>query len=130
MSTWTNILDLVYPVGSVYVAYNSTTPATRFGGTWTAITGRFPYFDAGTGTGGANTVTLTVDQMPKHRHYSVDTQLLHNVSSGYNSTVPSSASSGSYTNSEGGFTTSYSGGGKAHNNMPAYQTLYAWRRTA
>lgn len=22
------------------------------------------------------------------------------------------------------------GGGAAHNNMPAYQTLYAWRRTA
>ena len=123
-------MDLVYPVGSVYVAYNSTTPATRFGGTWTAITGRFPYFNAGTGTGGANTVTLTVDQMPSHKHYSVDTQKLYNVSSGYESTVPSADVSGSYTNSNGGFGTSYTGGGKAHNNMPAYQTLYAWRRTA
>ena len=28
------------------------------------------------------------------------------------------------------FYTSENGGGGSHNNMPAYQTLYAWRRTA
>ena len=35
MSTWTNILDLVYPVGSIYQSVNSSSPASLFGGTWT-----------------------------------------------------------------------------------------------
>lgn len=41
MSTWTNILDLVYPVGSMYFSTSSTSPATLFGGTWTQVTSRF-----------------------------------------------------------------------------------------
>ena len=35
------LFDLVYPVGSVYMSTNSTSPATLFGGTWTKIAGRF-----------------------------------------------------------------------------------------
>lgn len=38
MSTWTNILDLVYPVGSLYQSVNSSSPASLFGGTWTRYT--------------------------------------------------------------------------------------------
>lgn len=38
MSTWTNILDLVYPVGSLYQSVNSSSPASLFGGTWTKYT--------------------------------------------------------------------------------------------
>lgn len=124
-------MDLVYPVGSVYVAYNSTTPATRFGGTWTAITGRFPYFNAGTGTGGANTVTLTVDQMPYHSHNSNDgANWGINVGAYGKGYIQhpgwTAADAGSWVEN----TDPWRGGGKAHNNMPAYQTLYAWRRTA
>ena len=31
------LLDLVYPVGSVYISVNSVSPATLFGGTWAAF---------------------------------------------------------------------------------------------
>lgn len=34
-----NFIDVVYPVGSVYININSTSPATLFGGTWQAISG-------------------------------------------------------------------------------------------
>lgn len=38
---WTELkpllLDLIYPVGSLYWSSNSTNPATLFGGTWTQI---------------------------------------------------------------------------------------------
>lgn len=44
-----------FPVGFVYSSMNSTSPASTFGGTWTAITGKFPYFNAGTSTGGSTT---------------------------------------------------------------------------
>ena len=57
-----------YPVGAIYISYYSTSPASLFGGTWLAITGRFPYFNAGTDTGGSNTHTLTEAEMPAHKH--------------------------------------------------------------
>ena len=126
-NTWTTLLDAVYPIGSVYSAYTSTSPATRFGGTWSAITGKFPYYNAGTGTGGSNTHTLTVAEMPEHSH-NWGTNWGWDVSEGTASGqyhVPAQSYGNAMMNNS-----NFIGGGSAHNNMPAYQTLYAWRRTA
>lgn len=67
-----NIFDSIYPVGSIYMSVQNTNPATLFGGTWTAIEGRFllgqnTTYTAGS-TGGAATVALTARQMPRHGH--------------------------------------------------------------
>ena len=114
-----------WPVGSVYSSYDPTSPAARFGGTWTAITGVFPYFNAGTATGGANMHTLTTAQLPKNKVYS---SVWINGSAGLDDALYTGAfSQGSeyvYIKE------TYIGNGQSHNNMPAYQTLYAWRRTA
>ena len=72
MATWVNLLDIIYPVGSIYQSTNSTSPASVVGGTWSAIGGRFllganSTYTAGSQDGAA-TVTLTVDQMPSHAH--------------------------------------------------------------
>lgn len=120
--TWEDLWKKIYPVGAVYISYVSTSPASLFGGEWTAITGRFPYFNAGTSTGGSNTHTLTLSQMPKHSH---------KVYGGWGS---GSADNGSFRadqNSPAHWwrATGDEGGNASHNNMPAYQTLYAWRRT-
>ena len=66
------LLNLVYPVGSIYLSSNNTNPGTLFGGTWTQIKDRFiltagDYYSNGA-TGGAATVTLTVSNMPSHSH--------------------------------------------------------------
>ena len=123
-----------YPVGAVYISYVSTSPASLFGGTWTPITGRFPYFNAGTDTGGSNTVTLTVAQMPSHSHYQ---QAQHGSTTEQLRMIQSNAGPGTSwfiavaSNSNGTRTSTASqGGGGSHSNMPAYQELYAWRRTA
>ena len=116
-----------YPVGSVYVSYTSTSPASRFGGTWTELKGVFPYFNHGTAPGGSNTHTLTVAQMPSHSH-------------GFQASVMIQRQNGDYMNATTAVnpywwldrqnSTNTTGGGSSHNNMPSYQTFYAWRRTA
>ena len=65
--------DLIYPVGSIYMSVNSTSPATLFGGTWEQLQNRF-LLGAGSSysngsTGGASTVSLNVNQMPSHQHW-------------------------------------------------------------
>ena len=119
------LLDNVFKVGYVWVSYTSTSPASIIGGTWTAITGRFPYFNAGTSVGGSNTHTLTVDQMPKHEH-GIRLDWFNYAGSG----IDDSYSSNTNAQLDAGGSTREAGGGGSHNNMPAYQTLYAWRRTA
>lgn len=144
--------DILYPVGSIYMSVNSTSPATIFGGTWTQITGRFLYCTTTSKTtGGANSVSytpagtntgtaITVDQMPSHNH---------RIPQGYTANGESISGDymqyGGWSGSVGG--ASYytqvknTGGGKTHthtftgtkatiNTMPAYFTVYCWYRTA
>lgn len=113
-----------YPVGAYYFSSSPTSPASLFGGTWTAITGRFLYMNAGTATGGSNTHTLTVGQMPSHSHTGNCYGYRNGSQYGWLSTQ--SGSNIAYNE----ITVGYAGGGESHNNMPAYQTVYAWRRTA
>lgn len=124
------LLANVFKVGYVWTSYVNESPQSILGGTWVEITGRFPYFNHGTGTGGANSVTLTVDQMPKHSHSA------GRSNTGSGSTQWGLENYGAYggevllTPLHGTSTSVTStGGGKSFNNMPAYQTLYAWRRT-
>lgn len=34
MLNFVNLLDIIYPVGSVYISFHSTSPAASVGGTW------------------------------------------------------------------------------------------------
>jgi len=66
------LLNLVYPVGAIYMSTNSTDPSLLFGGTWAQIQGKF-LLAADTGhtagsTGGAETVTLQTANLPAHTH--------------------------------------------------------------
>lgn len=39
MSNFVNLLDVVYPVGSIYLSMNSASPSSIIGGTWKQING-------------------------------------------------------------------------------------------
>ena len=86
--TKTNLLDFVYPVGSIYMSMNNTSPQTFLGGTWERIQDKFllsagSTYGAGT-TGGESTHTLTIGEMPSHTH----TQNSHNhTEQGHNHTL-------------------------------------------
>lgn len=139
--TLDKLFDLVYPVGSVYISTNSTSPATLFGGTWERLKGGFLYgavnsYGTGNGTGtSTNTHKLTINETPTHEH-----NVRYNGSSGYGVTISHAGSgykvlnipswewtvadiiSNLYTNPVGG------NAGHSHN-IP-YIAVFMWRRTA
>ena len=80
------ILDLIYPVGSIYMSMDSQNPTNKFGGKWEQIQGQFLLGVSSThavgSSGGAETAshihhtfsstsgshTLTIAEMPSHGH--------------------------------------------------------------
>lgn len=65
-------LDEIFPVHTILIRYDHTSPAELYGGTWTRIAGRFLYGvneESEIGyTGGSNTHKLTVAELPAHNH--------------------------------------------------------------
>lgn len=140
------VLDNVYPIGSIYMNVNSTNPGTLFGGTWEQIQGRFllgmsSSYPAGS-QGGEASHTLTTEEMPSHGHNPAN-------EAGYYGFITNSkkaftigdmgSQSGSgryYPYASAAFDisrntlTGTTGGGKSHNNMPPYLSIYIWKRTA
>lgn len=155
----TDIVEQVYPVGSLYISANSTDPAITYGGTWEQITDCFilaasevsaenPTYEGGD-TGGQATITLTEQNMPVHAH---DIP----YAGGGNTTITKKWSIGLMTarsqglvniiNVEGTGTaqdTTYpdlnqyycagtqdAGGNTPFNNLPPYLAVYVWKRIA
>lgn len=124
---WVSDSLRAYPVGSIYFAYNHTSPASLFGGTWVRITNAFLWATASSGTigqtGGESTHTLTVNEIPSHSHGRIYSDTVSEKKfPWFNSAVGSG--------DKVGYDYVMTGGGAAHNNMPPYIQVSAWRRTA
>ncbi len=142
MGALDDILNLVYPVGAIYMSVSSTNPSNLFGGTWVSWgSGRVPVgvdtsdtdFSTVGKTGGEKTHTLTVDEMPSHKHtrggsdpgwgsgfYGAITNVMMNVGTTTSNQLY-------FHNADD---TNNTGGGNAHNNLQPYITCYMWKRTA
>lgn len=128
------ILEAVYPVGSIYISVNKTSPQTLFGGTWEAIQGKFLLGQSNAhkagSTGGEENHTLTVGEMPKHTH------LMYSGNAGGPEQWKPDGGSYLVDSVTENKTTwwaplgmNYAGGGASHNNMPPYLAVYMWKRT-
>lgn len=132
--------DIAYPVGSIYLSVNNTSPAELFGGIWEQIKDRFllaagDTYTAG-GTGGEEQHKLKESEMPDHNHgilkgdpISSDTgnpNLIQAKPNFYYAWADPKIDNKYYWQSH----TSFTGGSKPHNNMPPYLTVYMWKRVA
>lgn len=131
-----NLIDLIYPIGSIYMSVTYFDPATIFGGTWERLMDRFllgsgAVYASGQ-TGGEASHTLTASEMPKHQH-----SIGYGNTGGY-VTLNSSNTKGSYLlqwSADKGYSAAdlvalEAGGGAAHNNMPPYLVVNMWKRIA
>lgn len=143
-TTKSELINLIYPVGSIYISVSSTSPATLFGGTWEQITGKFLLGSSDTytigSTGGEATHTLTIDEMPSHWHdqnewvYGSDNGKITYTNDWL---IPTSSRGvvgpfgvmrdRGWANGDN-YAVQATGGSQAHNNMPPYLAVYIWKR--
>lgn len=123
------IIDTIYPVGSIYITLNQTSPSKLFPGTyWKQIKNRFLLSASSTysalSVGGEATHTLTENEIPEHQH-----SIWYPNAGGEQSAAIGYPEAGSkntwYAEAS---KTSSAGGGQAHNNMPPYLAVYMWER--
>lgn len=137
-----SIVDIIYPVGSIYISMASDSPAKLFGGTWEKLEGRFllgsgsfnsntdmyygdlhessKVFTAGD-RGGQDFHKLTVSEMPKHSHqFNGHADSSPTGSGDYHVEYNGSIGNDQYIQS--------AGNDDPHNNMPPYLVVNMWRR--
>lgn len=152
-------VDSIYPVGSIYMSVNSTSPASLFGGTWEQLKDRFLLGAGNTygngSTGGYAATQAHTHSIPAlsgstngvgdHSHY-IPNVISPSGSGGgtYFESWPGGSNNRShYTNGAGAHshtvTTDASTSGsfgtgaasdKTDGNMPPYLVVYMWKRTA
>lgn len=156
-SKFTTLLD-VYPVGSIYMSVNSTSPATLFGGTWERLKDRFllaagSTYSAGS-TGGSSTMAHTHTISHTHNldsngyakltlHAAGGTSIRYRggtstwtanyrVTGGGGSGIDISINMTEGTELGGrtaGSSAANTGAASNDNNMPPYLAVYVWKRT-
>ena len=148
------ILNMIYPVGSIFMSATLSTPAqvaSVIGGTWVAWgAGRVPVgvdttqteFDTAEETGGEKTHTLTANELPNiHGEVAIrgygDSAMWGGTSTASGVFSFTSEWSGGYVfnNTTGLFPAKSGitldvGSDQAHNNLQPYITCYMYKRTA
>ena len=124
-----DILNAIYPIGVIVCGAKPTV------GIWEKVEGKFLLGSSSShpagNTGGEESHTLTIDEMPRHTHNLNPPVIVYGRASNN-----SMASFTSYTNDgwKGsdimGNPILSTGGNQAHNNMPPYLSVDMWRRIA
>lgn len=147
------IIDILWPVGSVYISTDASNPSNKFGGTWSQITGGFIYgttstsgtkgttgntgttTNTGKASGNTGSTTLTTSQIPSHSHTYYST-----TDSGNTTDFGLIFDTGqgrwtAYANQEKTTVSTGGGGGhthtlNSHQHTIPYIVCYVWKRTA
>lgn len=133
-----SFIDLFYPVGSYYeTSDTSFDPNVSWTGTWVEDSaGRVLVAkDSGTfatvgDTGGEETHTLILNEIPSHGHEVSRYNNTEGFSTAYGNPCTGWCLRSNLTGSQNDILTTNKGGGLAHNNLQPYVVVKRWHRTA
>ena len=120
-----NLLQAVYPVGSIYLSTVNTSPSSLIGGTWAQITNAALRASTSIGYTGADTHAIAINEMPAHQHISggcwdwICSQGFN--TGGYNIDY---VSNGGNANALSNYSTIIQGGGTSNVACPAFLQLF------
>ena len=123
------IIDLVYPIGAIYMSVNSTSPATLFGGTWVALQDRFLLGAGNTYSGGATGGSTS------HEHI-LPIGITSDNKMCFLRDYQTATGAGSYTTYyvngtyQDGTTIKYRYESSGKSSMPPYLAVFIWKRVA
>jgi len=141
----TSLVDLIYPLGAIYITTSAVSPSSIWAGTtWVAYGEGRTMIGHGAGagltdrptveaTGGAETHTLTKAEIPPHTHSEVrhndhkTTSVTHPGLNIYDATGYQTVDTGDGSVDVAGNAQLL---GQSHNNMQPYIVTYMWKRTA
>lgn len=130
-----SIFAKIYPVGSIYMSVNSTSPATLFGGTWTQLKDRF-LVGAGSSysngaTGGATTHSHGAGSLISDVHVDGSSVYVKQSSSTFEATHARYQEGGKTIEGKWGSNAAVVEGSTASaSSLPPYLAVYMWKRTA
>ena len=139
----TNILDTIFPIGSIVIKADNNNYSNWLGFTWErTLVGRVAVgidstqteFDTIGETGGSKTRQLTVPNLPPHNHaYGYSIKTFYGSGTGVN-TIPNVYTGGStsenYVQETGGTSGTSTASSQAFSIMNPYQVVAYWKRTA
>ena len=136
----TDLINTIYPIGSIYMSVSNTSPSILFGGTWEQIQDRFllasgdTYNNGSTG-GSADAVVVSHNHNIGNDDYYFVGKKIGDTAGTKRVTVPTSGSNYAYVSSAnasfGNFrATKDSGESGTGKNMPPYIVVNVWKRTA
>ncbi len=138
----TSAYSKIYDIGSVYISFDNTSPAAKFGGSWEKLNSVF-LFASDDGTyhpagecGGEWQHTLTPPEMPYHEHnfqggftWAWGTNAGFDTYDANSSMQPGDGKTNDLGTKSWLFNrTAGQGGGQPHNNMPPYISVNIWKR--
>ena len=125
-------IDMIYPIGALYITTSTVSPEISFGGTWTQITDDAYLKIVNTaGTVGKLNGTssehkIPVSSMPAHNHTGTVGSVVIDVGRSDSDFGWHTSTSSGYRANAG--TLKNTGGGQAY--YPYYYGVYVWKRTA
>lgn len=143
-----DIIDIIYPIGSIYLTINSQNPSEIIGGKWelwgegktiVGVDTSQTEFDHVEKTGGEKNHLLSIHETPSHTHALEPNGSAYSFAWGSNkgnvyvnvNAIGGASPSGTnylYTHQGEWNQTGASGSTQPHNNLQPYITCYMWKR--
>jgi len=148
---YTNVINILYPVGSIYLSLIDSAPFTNSGTTWVKVSqGRFlvgvgtgtdangisKTFNAENNTGGEYEHQLTTSELPAHNHTPNENASYPYFVTWHSANLYARPVAGQVSSRHYSFETlpksqtlNQTGGNQFHNNLPPSYGVYVWKRT-
>lgn len=135
-----DLLEKVYPVGSVYISIHNVNPGTIFGGAWerfangrtlVGVNESDSEFNMVEKSGGVKSVKLSNSQIPVHNHQESDYSYIYTEEHPTNNSIVTTNQNGRQNinaNIKNKTYTKNAGGGEEHSNLQPYITVFYWIR--